>query len=285
MTHTREYFRINRQKARINNRLKRDRLNKRYRQVFQIGQPVYVTKPSFTRKEGVKGLSKIVGHFRGPYQIVGVDSHNGVDIEIDGEVHHFNVSQVVDTDTLYPLDRQPPAYQEDRLVYQPELEKGKLVEGEEKHTTDSILGDALDTEASGEISEEKKVPDKEVELQSLPLKHKFARGEDKEISTKRNFQIVFDKVEGIFYAGELLDDESEQTQAAALFRTAKKGLYHNIWYDPNDANKTKTQKTCPKGYKPWTIPLDDTWDRIGPIVHKLSDLTRRIITRQSLDPI
>jgi hypothetical protein len=283
MTHTREYFRVNRQKARIKNRLKRDRLNKRYRKVFQIGQPVYVTKPSYTRKDGVKGLSKIVGHFRGPYPIVGVDSHNGVDVEIDGEAHHFNVNQTADASTLHPLDRQPPAYQEDRLVYQPEIEREQSVEREEKHTSGSIF-ERLDTILE-EPPEEEKVPE-EVEPQSLPPKQtqKFARGEEKEISTKRNFQIVFDKVEGIFYACELLDDESGQTQAA-LFRTAKKGKYHNIWYDPIDANKTKTQKTCPKGYLPWTIPLDDTWEKIGPVVHKLKDLNRKIITTQSFDPI
>ena len=286
MTHTREYFRVNRQKARIKNRLKRDRLNKRFRQVFQKGEPVYVTKPSYTRRDGVKGLSKIVGPFRGPYQIVEVDSTNGVDVAIDGEIQHFNVGQTAEAYTLHPLDRQPPAYQEDRLVYQPELGEGKSVERGQKPSDDSDSKEFLPSNILEDIPEEVENIGKEAELHAPRPKQtqKSVRGEEKEIKPKKNYQIIFDKVSGTFYASELLDDESGQPQAA-LYRAAKKGQYHKIWYNPEDANITKTQKNCPKGYQPWTIPLDDTWEKIGPVVNKLKDLSRKIVSQQSLDPI
>lgn len=59
----------------------------------------------------MKGISKIVGQFRGPLEIVGTDSHNGIDVNVDGELKHFNVSQTAEAFTHTPQDRAPPAYE------------------------------------------------------------------------------------------------------------------------------------------------------------------------------
>jgi hypothetical protein len=286
MRHTRDFFRIQRQKSRIRNRLKRDRLNNRYRQVYSVGEPVYVTKPSYTRRDGVKGISKIVGPFRGPYKIVATDSHNGVDVEVEGEIMHFNVGQTANAYTLEPQHRPPPAYQGDRLVYNPEpREHSSIGIQNPRGVNDPSIesgGEVVRPPSSPNLSSaEKSAEEKTTEVLDQPTQPKsLIRGESKEISKEeRKFQIVFDTVSGTYYAAELVAGNPDEAQAA-LFVAAKRGQYHNIWYDPNNADKVKQQKTCPKGYKPWIIPLDDTWHRIGPIQSDLKKLSRKIITQQ-----
>ena len=126
----------------------------------------------------------------------------------------------------------------------------------QKPSDDSDSKEFLPSNILEDIPEEVENIGKEAELHAPRPKQtqKSVRGEEKEIKPKKNYQILFDKVSGTFYASELLDDESGQPQAA-LYRAAKKGQYHKIWYNPEDANITKTQKNCPKGYQPWTIPL------------------------------
>ena len=287
MTHTREYFRINREKARTRNRLKRDRLENRYRKVYSKGSPVYVTRPSYTRRDGVKGIAKIVGPYKGPYEIVGVDSHNGVDVDVEGEIKHFNVSQTADAFTLQPQNRPPPSYtrnsgeknsQGPQLgINLPELSMQNF--RSEAKSDNKTENSQLDTQKVEEGEE--RVPD----LPKQPQKP--AEGDEDEIP-KRNkkpkleYQIVYDTVAGTYYAAEISTEENSGEKQASLLRAAKKGEYHNIWFDPNNADKTKTQKYCPKGFKPWTVPLDETWDRIGPTVSDLKKLKRKIIMQQKV---
>jgi hypothetical protein len=66
---------------------------------------------------------------------VGVDAQNGVDVDIDGQVKHFNVSQVNRSGKL--VDRQPPAFSQDSLAYvwdveEPEAEDLKEEVSDEK---------------------------------------------------------------------------------------------------------------------------------------------------------
>jgi hypothetical protein len=286
MTHTREYFRINREKTRTRNRLKRDRLENRYRKAYSKGSPVYVTRPSYTRRDGVKGIAKIVGPYKGPYEIVGVDSHNGVDVNVEGEIKHFNVSQTADAYTLQPEDRPPPSYLENSRAKGPQLG----VNLPKLSNVDSHSEARLDLEEKTENSqldtqvvEEKKdrVPDQPKQPQ------KSAEGDEDEIlmrneNPKLEYQIVYDTVAGIYYAAEISTEENSGEKQACLLRAAKKGEYHKIWFDPNKADKTKTQKYCPKGFKPWIVPLDETWDRIGPTVSDLKKLKRKIITQQKV---
>jgi hypothetical protein len=94
MEQTREYFLIHRKKTRITDRLNRDKRDRRYRDHVQPGEMVHVSRPSYTRRDGVKGIAKIVGQFKGPYPVIAVDNHNGVDVDVEGNTHHFNISQV-----------------------------------------------------------------------------------------------------------------------------------------------------------------------------------------------
>jgi hypothetical protein len=127
MDRTRRYFRVERAKTRLKNRLTRDRTQNRYRDHFKIGELVLVHKPSYTKKDGVKALHKIIGGFKGPFRIVGTDAHNGVDVDVDGKIQHFNVEHVNRTREL--VDREPPAYTADRLSYdwQPQEEEPEVI--------------------------------------------------------------------------------------------------------------------------------------------------------------
>lgn len=108
---------------------------------------------------------------------------------------------------------------------------------------------------------------------------KVVEGDSK--SNKR-YQIVFDTVSGTYYAAQIEYDTDSEQELATLFVAAKKGQYHQIWYDPSDAEKVKAQRSCPKGYKPWVIPLDSTWEKIGQTETSLKRLNRKIVTKQSL---
>jgi hypothetical protein len=180
MTDTRDYFRIQRAKTRISNRMKRDESQNRFREHYKVGELVMVTRPSFTRKDGVKGIKKIVGAFRGPYPIVDVDAQNGVDVNIDGEIKHFNISQINRSTKL--VDRQPPAFSEDSLAYDWDVDEPESEDLEEK------------------------VPDEKSEV-LLPLK-KLAKGPiDRKLKAPkkgaRRFRILHDSLSKRNYAAEL----------------------------------------------------------------------------------
>lgn len=302
MTHTRDYFKIQRQKTRIKNRLKRDELNRRFRKHYAVGEPVYVTRPSYTRRDGVKGLSKIVGAFRGPYEIVGTDNHNGIDVLIDGEEKHFNVGQTAEAYTLDPQDRAPPAYQDHRLVYHsakqeapspeelppplgfnlPEIQQISDLDNPHREPESGNANPVTSQDSKSDLEENSPTQHVTGQLPTFtPEPNPDAKGDSLETASQQ-YQIVYDTVSGTYYAAQLeIDPESSQLQAS-LLTAAKKGQYHQIWYDPNDAEKVKSQKSRPKGYLPWVIPLDSTWERIGEVKSSLKQLTRRIITQQTL---
>ena len=192
---------------------------------------------------------------------------------------HFNVNQTEEAYTLHPRDRTLPAYSEEKLVATPDT-RGDPVYTESNdplgvNTPTHTL--QLPQEEADITLETANTSDSTLQDQAVA---QTVREDEVEIKDEKQYQIIFDNVEGVYYASRLESDSSDQP-IAVLFRAAKKGDYHQIWYDPNDADKVKTQKYCPQGYLPWSIPLDDTYSRIGPIVTRLKDLDRTIITRQT----
>ena len=91
MDATREYFSIQRKKKRVQTALQRNLREKRIKKFFEPGQAVYVSRPSFARVEGVKGLLKLQGKERGPYAVISRDSHNNVWVDIDGTPTKFSL--------------------------------------------------------------------------------------------------------------------------------------------------------------------------------------------------
>jgi len=112
MLSTREYFRADRVKTRIRNQLLRNQRTKRYKTDFQVNDWVFVTKPSFTRVDGVKGLTKTQGKHLGPFRITKVTPHNTVFVDLDGVETDFNVMQLEKAHTPLPLNRDPPSYED-----------------------------------------------------------------------------------------------------------------------------------------------------------------------------
>jgi hypothetical protein len=82
-----------------------------------------VSKPSFYRREGVKGIAKLQGKERGPFKVLSRDAFNNVTIDLDGVPTPFNVDQIEPAPTLIPVSRKPPSYKDDSLVYQPREEE------------------------------------------------------------------------------------------------------------------------------------------------------------------
>ena len=109
---TRKYFRIQRRKRRIQTRLATDRLQRRYRTDFRSGDPIFVSKPSFTRVEGIKGLKKLEGQHRGPYKVISTDNHNNINVlvDMDGTEKKISVETCEKAHTFNPKDRFPPQY-------------------------------------------------------------------------------------------------------------------------------------------------------------------------------
>ena len=257
MTKTRTYFRVQRAKTRITNRLKRDRLDKRFRSKFEVGQDVFVTRPSYTRQDGVKAIAKIIGPFRGPYKVAAVDSHNGVDVDIDGEIKHFNVSQINISRKV--LDRPPPVYDEDTLVPQPP--------------------------ASGD------------KTQSIPMPTNSARGDDEgkrankkhtkpkttssKTTEKLMYQIHHDTMSQRNYATQLIN--IQDIVHIMLFATAKNNDYHPIWFSSENPDKSVASKSKPKPttehpvWEKWIIPRDSTWIPIGKPQLSLKKLDRKVL--------
>jgi hypothetical protein len=256
MDRTRRYFRVERAKTRLKNRLTRDRTQNRYRDHFKIGELVLVHKPSYTKKDGVKALHKIIGGFKGPFRIVGTDAHNGVDVDVDGKIQHFNVEHVNRTKEL--VDREPPAYTKDRLSYdwQPQ---------EEEPVT---LDEELDLKSED--------PEEEPEV-ILPLKRAIPkpRAEEKERTIQR-FQILHDVITKKNYAAELV--VADGIPQAKLSLAGKGNSYDPIWFNTENAEETKCTKQKPKGnWLPWMVPIDGTWLPVGPVEAKMRKLKRSAI--------
>jgi hypothetical protein len=125
-----------------------------------------------------------VGPFKGPYKIVAVDTHNGVDVIINGKLEHFNVSQISRTEDLE--DRSHPAYSEDTLVYDWEVE--------DKAGTD-------DQEDQSEKPTEQK-PEVKEEPPPKRAKRTLAKATP-EGKLERRFQILHDSISKKDYAAEL----------------------------------------------------------------------------------
>ena len=278
MDATRGYFRIQRKKRRIQTQIQRNRLERRYRKFYEVGDYVYVTRPSFTSVDGLKGLTKTEGKHRGPYPIVGRDSHNTVFVDIDGKIEPYNVQQVDTAPTANPLSRQPPTYENGRLEYQPltapEVEAAKPASPQTKKRTRSEY--ESDAKTDPKTPERLAAPEKTVpEPKSLPnAKIVSTRGRE------RLFSIIQDTYMGQNYAAELFEEDG--TLHAHLFKKAKKGKYQPIWYDPTDLSDpplSKSASKAPTDWLRWTVsPQQDTsWQLIPPTVNKLSKLKHSLV--------
>jgi hypothetical protein len=264
MDETRAFFRVQRRKTRIQNRITRDRTQKRFRDHFKVGELVVTTRPSYTRRDGVKAIAKIVGSFRGPYKIVAVDTHNGVDVEIEGKVEHFNVSQISRTPDL--KDRSHPAYSKDTLVYDWDEE------GE-------VGTDSQEEPSGGPGDEKPEVKDKPPTKRSkqAPTKAKIGGKPEK------RFQILHDSVSKKNYAREL--SNPDEILQARLFLAAKGNSYEPIWFNADRAEESKSSRSKPKGnWEPWTILLDSTWLRVGQEKPKIGQLHRKTLKSHKPSP-
>ena len=205
-----------------------------------------------------------MGPFKGPYKIVAVDTHNGVDVEINGKVEHFNVSQISRTKELE--DRSHPAYSKDTLVYD--------WEEENKAGTD-------DQEDQSEKPTEQK-PEVKEEPPPKRAKRTLAKAKP-EGKLEKRFQILHDSISKKNYAAEISDPDG--TLQARLFKAAKGNTYEPIWFNADHAEESKSARHRPKGnWEPWTILLDSTWIRVGPEHPKIGKLHRRTLTSNKPSP-
>jgi hypothetical protein len=255
MSETRNYFRVQRQKKRIQSRLQRDRLGKRFRDHFRPGEMVYASRPSYTRQDGVRGMEKVVGKFQGPFEIVNVDAHNGVDVLINGVKTHFNVSQITSAPDD-PQDREPPAYRTGIKEENPPVE--------EDHP-------------KVELKQESELP---LKLTSDPKpKSTSITREEKGPKPADRFQIIQDLVSKQFYAARISKDDTGLL-TAGLYLAAKNGKYHKIWFNPEDGTESKASLSKPKpNWQHWTVTIDETYKLIGPEQPKLSKLKRSLLKK------
>jgi hypothetical protein len=130
--------------------------------------------------------------------------------------------------------------------------------------------------ATEAVSEDKEPNHVTTDAQTEEEKKSF---HDNKASSKK-FSIVLDRISNTRYAAEL--EQEENITIAKLYMRAKRGRYQPIWFDPNDPNKSKASPSRPaKGWQHWTIPLDDTYQLLGPTVSKLSMINARELTKPS----
>ena len=96
----------------------------------------------------------------------------------------------------------------------------------------------------------------------------------------RLFAIVKDQILSQYHAAQLIQDDG--IQKAHLYKRAKRGKYHPVWFDPKDISdppKSKAQLSKPQGWEPWTVipEQDDTWEIIKPIANDLKALDHKLI--------
>jgi hypothetical protein len=145
------------------------------------------------------------------------------------------------------VDRQPPAFSEDSLAYDWDMDEPESKDLEEK------------------------VPDEKSEV-LLPLK-KLAKGPiDRKLKAPkkgaRRFRILHDSLSKRNYAAEL--STVDGIPHARLYLAAKGKSYDPIWYNANRAEESKSSKTKPRGdWLPWTIVMDSTWKPVGPETTKI----------------
>lgn len=271
MQATRDYFSIERRKKRVKTQLQRNRLDRRYRQFYNPGDAVYVIKPSFYKKEGLKAVKKIQGRERGPFQVISRDAYNNILVDVDGEHMKFNIQQVEPAPTLIPVVRKPPTYKGGSLIYQPEIEE----EAGQRPTTPKAPQSRTRAQKSQKASAKARNEEKKAK-KALSSPRSKTEGRN---SHHKQFSIVRDTVMGQNYACELLQESPEQEASEVhLYAKAKKGTFQPIWFDPEDLAdppRSKAAPSQPKDWKPWIQPLDDSWKLL--LVNtegKLSDLKR-----------
>jgi hypothetical protein len=258
---TRKYFRVQRRKRRIQTRLATDRLQRRYRTNFKAGEPVFVSKPSFTRVDGIKGLKKLEGQHRGPYEVISTDSHNNVLVNIDGTEEKFSVETCDQAHTMNPKNRLPPQYKQG-LKYDPP-----------QQTNDEDQPHNLDDNGEAE---------KKYALRSNKRK-RYSEEKEEKPPKKKTKQSESKKQQPAMTRGRdrlLIQDDG--IQKAHLYKRAKRGKYHPVWFDPKDISdppKSKAQPSKPQGWEPWTVipEHDDTWEIIKPIANNLKALDHKLI--------
>ena len=80
-----------------------------------------------------------------------------------------------------------------------------------------------------------------------------------------------------------LEEEETDEKSVHLLAKAKKGQYHPIWYDPedlmSDPPKSKAVKYCPKGWKPWVVPVGQGWELIQGPTSTLKELSLQLIPK------
>jgi hypothetical protein len=97
---------------------------------------------------------------------------------------------------------------------------------------------------------------------------------------ERLFAIIQDKVLEQHHEIELIEEDG--IQKAHLYKKAKRGQYHPVWFDPHDLSdppKSKSQPSRPKGWEPWTVipEQDESWEIIKPITKNLKLLDHSLI--------
>ena len=281
MKATRDYFLIQRRKRRIQVALNRNEQQRRTRVFYEPGQPVFVTKPSFTRKEGLVGLRKLQGSERGPYKVTRRDNFNNIWVNIEGVETKFNIEQVSPAPSLRPVKREPPQYKDGSLDYFPPIPEVEVEEEPEEAPSVSPLPSDENKEEHIQ-SEQQSNPQLEGTIANLAGGRESSSSSNRK-QTPQSFYLVRDTVIGENYAAKLMppDDEEQSLMQLHLYAKAKKGTYHPIWYDPADFDAdpptSKASLQRPKGWEPWVITIGDGWEMLQGPFQKVQQIKHNLI--------
>ena len=264
---TRDYFLYQRRKARIAEHLKRDEAEGRTKKIFEPGTAVYVSKPSFTRLPGVRGLRKLLTNFRGPYTVIRTDLHNGVYVDVDGVEERYNVDRVSEVATLHPIDRAPPVYEDKRLAYEEKAQQPKErhrdnadIPSAPKRRTDAAQKARCHTSAKTQVPSSKLT--KEGQHTSEERGRHCRTTAEVDETPKTTYVVIEDMESNRLWPGEKVSQgELHQVQ---LLAKAKKGKFDRIWYDPSaeeddDGPGMIISNRQKSHLLPWTVIPDTTW--------------------------
>ena len=281
---TRKYFQIQRRKRRIKARMTQDRLQRRYRVNYKPGDWVYVSKPSFTRVDGLVGLSKLEGKFRGPYQITKIDNHNNIFVLIDGEEHRFSVESTDKAYTNDPLKRLPPQYLQGYKYDPPAInsEEEKTDSREERNPQQQkpLHRKRKEPEENKKDFETKHEVKKQTKKQKVQNKPVSPQPTDLTGGREGKFAIVQDCALGHHYVGKILFEDG--IEKVHLHKKAKGGKFHPIWFDPSDESdppRSRSQPHKPKGWSPWLVVpyTDTTWKLLEPPKPNVKELDLKLL--------
>jgi hypothetical protein len=253
MEATRDYFLIQRRKTKVTDRLARDRGQRRIKRIYEAGEAVYVSKPSFTRLAGVRGLRKLLTGFRGPYEVARIDTHNNVYVTIDGEEEKFNVDRVSRVSTLEPIERRPPSYPTGRLTYTAERTKKRVDTPEPRASRHRPID---------RPAEEKTPPPAETQVEEQKKRRRTAPREGGENDPKTTYVVIKDVLTGRNWPGCLTTQGELQT--VQLLAKHKRGQFQRIWYNPLSEGEPEMimRKGQPPKHEQWTVTPDATWEII-----------------------